>query len=78
MPMTGAGMKAAVLAALAAEFGSDYDNIADDHTLGGYDQATYWSRYWGAASDAIVAYIQGNALVTTNDAQGGTNTGTVS
>lgn len=77
MPMTGAGMKAAIVSAIIAEFGSDYSNIPDNHTLSGYDLNTYLNRYWTAAAGAIVSYIQANALVTTNDAQGGTNTGTV-
>ncbi len=67
MAMTGAGMKSAIVGALIAEFGADYDNIADDHTLGGYDQNTYWNRYWGAVGGAIVSYIQGNANATGTD-----------
>lgn len=71
MAMTGTGMRDAVISALVAEFGTEYENVADDHELSGYDQATYWQRYWGAVGGAIVSYIQANAKAVGTDTPSG-------
>lgn len=73
MAMTGPGMAAAVIAALVAEFGSEYENLPDDEKLTGYDQATYWNRYWTAVGTAIVTYIQGQAKAVGTDTPSGDN-----
>lgn len=73
MAMNAGTMKNEIVAALNAEFGTDYDEIPDSHLLTGYDQATYWNRYWGAVSAAIVNHIASNAKATGNDSRGDTH-----
>jgi len=72
MAMNAAVLKAAIVAALQAEFGTDYDDIADDHQLPGFDQTTFWTRYWGACATAIVTHITNNAKC--NGLDSGTHT----
>jgi hypothetical protein len=61
MAMNAGALKNEIVAALQAEFGTDYENIPDDENLPGFDQTTFWNRYWGACATAIVAHIQANA-----------------
>lgn len=65
--MNASAMASAIISALQAEFGSDYLDPPDDHELSGYDQDTYWGRYWGAVCSAMVNYIQGNAKAVGSD-----------
>lgn len=55
MPMTGAGMGAAIKTAIEGIPGIDVTNDAE------------LTRYCNALGSAIVTYIQANALVSTND-----------
>lgn len=71
MPMDGAGLGTAVIAALTAEFDDEYANLPNSHTLSGYDKATYDARYWNAVGVAIVNYIKANAKATGTDTPSG-------
>jgi len=62
MAMNANNLKSEIVAALQAEFGDDYENIPDNHELAGYDQDTYWNRYWGAVASAIITHITTNGL----------------
>lgn len=71
MAMTGSGMKSSILAALAAEFGTELEEINDNTDLSQYSRATYENRYWDAVCSGIVSYIQSNARATGTDTPNG-------
>lgn len=71
--MVAADMKTAILAALNAEFGTDYEDVPDSHELSGYDRATYNDRYWGAVCSAMITYITTNARCSGTDSRGDTH-----
>lgn len=67
MGMTAAGMKAAIIAARPAAVQTNDPAAA----------AAYADAQLLALCQGIINHIQAAAVVTTSDAQGGTNTGTV-
>lgn len=71
MAMNASNLKTEIVAALNAEFGTDYEDIPDSHLLTGYDRVTYNNRYWGAVAVAIVNHITTNARATGTDTPNG-------
>ncbi len=57
MALNAATLQAAIVTALTTEFGTDYQNIPDDHQLPDFDNVTYWNRYWSVVSIAIINHF---------------------
>lgn len=64
MAMSGSGMKSSVIAALAAEFGTELEEINDFTDLSLYTRPIYEDRYWDAVCSGIVSHITSSAVAT--------------
>ena len=71
MALNAATLQTAIVSALTAEFGTNYQNIPDDHQLAGFDNVTYWNRYWSVVSTAIINHFTTLGRATGVDTPGG-------
>lgn len=71
MAMNAANLASEIKSALAAAFGTSYENIPDSHTLTGYDQDAFWDTYWTAVATALINHITTNARATGSDSPSG-------
>lgn len=61
MAMNAATLAADLKADYLAEFQALYSNIPDDHTLSGYDMASFQEKYFLILANRFVNHIQTNA-----------------
>ena len=77
MAMSGSAMKSSVIAALAAEFGTELEEINDFTDLSQYTRPIYEDRYWDAVCSGIVSHIQSAANATGTDSGGDSHSLTI-
>lgn len=70
MPMSTAGLKAEMKAAVLGAIEALYANIADDENLGGYSTADYWDKVCGAIATTVINHIKNNAQLQGTDSGG--------